>query len=37
MSNQINWGEIYCNSYWGSESVNQFSINIDSAPTCLSE
>jgi hypothetical protein len=34
MANVINWGEIYCSSWWGDNS-NQSTINIDSKPQCL--
>ncbi len=34
MANVINWGEIYCSSWWGNNS-NQSTINIDSKPQCL--
>lgn len=34
MSNTINWGNIYCSSWWGSSS-NQNTIDIDSKTECL--
>jgi len=34
MANSINWGEIYCSSWWGDVS-NQLTIDIDSKPDCL--
>lgn len=34
MANVINWGEIYCSSWWGDAS-NQSTIDIDSKPQCL--
>ena len=34
MANTINWGEIYCSSWWGNTS-NQSTIDIDSKPQCL--
>ena len=34
MSNSINWGEIYCSSWWG-DTANQLTIDIDSKPECL--
>jgi len=34
MANTINWGISYCSSWFG-DDANQFSINIDSKPTCL--
>jgi len=34
MANTINWGEIYCVSYFG-DSFNLNSIQIDSQPECL--
>lgn len=34
MANVINWGEIYCSSWWGDNS-NQSTIDIDSKPQCL--
>ncbi len=34
MANTINWGEIYCVSYFG-DSSNLVTIQIDSQPECL--
>jgi len=34
MANSINWGEIYCSSWWGSLS-NQSTIDISSEPSCM--
>ena len=34
MANVINWGEIYCRSWWGDNS-NQSTVDIDSKPQCL--
>lgn len=34
MSNTIDWGVIYCSSYWGDAS-NKQTILIDSKPSCL--
>ena len=34
MANSINWGNIYCGSWWGNTS-NQATIDIDSKPECL--
>lgn len=36
MANTINWGEIYCSSWWG-VSTNESAIDIDSEPTCMNE
>jgi len=36
MANNINWGEIYCSSWWGA-TANQFTIDIDSEPACMNE
>jgi len=34
MANNINWGESYCNSWWGNSS-NQSAIDNDSKPECM--
>lgn len=34
MANSINWGNIYCSSWWGN-NTNQSTIDIDSKPECL--
>jgi hypothetical protein len=34
MANAINWGEIYCSSWWGNDS-NQLAIDIASEPACM--
>lgn len=34
MANTINWGVMYCDSWWG-DLANQFTIDIDSKPSCL--
>ena len=33
MANNINWGESYCNSWWGN-LTNQSAIDNDSKPEC---
>jgi hypothetical protein len=34
MANNINWGEIYCDSWFGDED-NEQTIHIDSQPNCF--
>lgn len=34
MANAINWGEIYCSSWFGDES-NETTLHINSQPTCF--
>ena len=36
MANNINWGESYCNSWWGNSS-NQSAIDNDSKPECMDQ
>ena len=35
MANAINWGEIYCSSWFGDES-NEETLHISSQPQCFS-
>jgi len=34
MANNINWGNIYCSSWWGISS-NNYTIDIPSEPSCM--
>ena len=34
MANQINWGEIYCNAWFGNES-NESTIHTSGQPQCF--
>jgi hypothetical protein len=34
MANSINWGEIYCSSYFGDED-NEQTLHIQSQPNCF--
>jgi hypothetical protein len=34
MANAINWGEIYCSSWFGDVS-NESTLHIDSQPNCF--
>lgn len=34
MANTINWGEIYCSTYWG-DVDNEQTIHIESQPECF--
>lgn len=34
MSNTIDWGKIYCSTWWGEES-NEETIHIPSQPACF--
>lgn len=36
MANNINWGQIYCSSWWGN-SANEVSIDIASEPACMND
>jgi len=36
MANTINWGQIYCSSWWGA-STNESTIDIDSEPACMNQ
>lgn len=35
MSNLINWGEIYCSTYWGDEDYNTRTLGGDGVPSCF--
>ncbi len=35
MSNNINWGAIYCSSEWGDEDYNTRSLDFDGVPACF--
>lgn len=36
MANNINWGDIYCVSYFGNEN-NEQTIHINSQPNCFAQ
>ena len=36
MANNINWGNIYCVSYFGNEN-NEQTIHINSQPNCFAQ
>ncbi len=35
MANNINWGEVYCSSYFGDEDYNTRSLTGDGIPACF--
>jgi len=37
MANSINWGKIYCTTYWGDTNDTTDAIPLVSAPTCWVE
>jgi hypothetical protein len=37
MANTINWGKIYCSSYWGDTANTTDAIPVFSAPLCWTE
>ena len=34
MSNSIDWGSIYCETWWG-DVANELTLHIDSQPNCF--
>ncbi len=37
MANTINWGKIYCSTWWGDTANTTDAIPLTSAPTCWTE
>ena len=35
MVNSINWGQVYCGSYWGDEDYNTRTLGGDGVPACF--